>query len=117
MATVVVMAAPGERLKPKYNGNQELALLQNVEEQRPGTVRCGLWWAACLKLLLGVGALPAVRLPLLPAVERAVERPALYIRNVAPARALTPGPSLFPSPPPSQGEGPGVRARAIGVSS
>ena len=83
----------------------------------PATVRCGLWWAACLKLLLGLAALPAVRLPLLPAVERAVERPAPYIRNVAPARTLTPGPSPFPSSPPSQGEGKKVSVREVGVSS
>ena len=35
----------------------------------PAALRCGLWWAACLKLLLGLAALPAVRLPLLPAGE------------------------------------------------
>ncbi len=82
----------------------------------PAAVRCGLWWAACLKLLLGLAALPAVRLPLLPAVERAaVETAPLYIRNVG--ASLTPDPSSFPSPPPSQGEGSGVRVRAVGVSS
>ena len=65
----------------------------------PAAVRCGLWWAACLKLLLGLVALPAVKLPLLPAVERAAPAATpLYIRNVASARAL---PS--PSPSPSQG--------------
>ena len=86
----------------------------------PATVRCGLWWAACLKLLLGLAGLPAVRLPLLPAVERAAaaEAAPLYIRNVgAPARALTPGTSPFPSPPPSQGEGKKITVREIGVSS
>ena len=29
----------------------------------PAALRCGLWWAACLKLLLGLVAMPAVRLP------------------------------------------------------
>ena len=33
----------------------------------PAAVRCGLWWAACLKMLLGLTGLPAVQLPLLPA--------------------------------------------------
>jgi bla regulator protein BlaR1 len=84
----------------------------------PATVRCGLWWAACLKLLLGLAALPAVRLPLLPAVERVAAQPQpLYIRNAAPARALTPGPSPFPSSPPSQGERKKLTAREVGVSS
>jgi beta-lactamase regulating signal transducer with metallopeptidase domain len=85
----------------------------------PATLRCGLWWVACLKLLLGLiaPALPAVRLPLLPAVERAAAAPSLYIGNAAPARTLTPGPSPFPSPSPSQGEGPGVRVQDISVSS
>lgn len=83
----------------------------------PAAVRCGLWWAACLKLLLGLVALPAVKLPLLPAVERAAEAGPLYIRNVAPAQTLTPDPSPFPSPPPSQGEGKKSTVREVGVPS
>jgi beta-lactamase regulating signal transducer with metallopeptidase domain len=84
----------------------------------PAAVRCGLWWAACLKLLLGLVALPAVRLPLLPAVERAAAAVApLHIRNVAPAQTLTPGPSPFPSPPPAQGEGNKIPLRDVGVAS
>lgn len=86
----------------------------------PAAVRCGLWWAACLKLLLGLIALPAVRLPLLPAVERAAPvamAGTVYTRNVAPARTLTPGPSPFPSPPPSQGEGNKITVREVCVSS
>lgn len=82
----------------------------------PAAARCGLWWLACLKMLLGLIALPAVRLPLLPAVAPAEARApsvvvtgsfgTLSIRNEdAPARTLTPDPSPFPSPPPSQGEG------------
>jgi bla regulator protein BlaR1 len=70
----------------------------------PAAVRCGLWWAACLKMLLGLVPLPAVPLPLLPAAET-VETRSLYIEDVAPSRTLTPGPSPFPSLPPSQGEG------------
>ncbi len=83
----------------------------------PAAVRCGLWWAACLKLLLGLAPLPALRLPLLPAVERAaVAQPQLlYIRNAAPSRALTPGPSPFPSLPPSQGERKRITAHEAGV--
>jgi beta-lactamase regulating signal transducer with metallopeptidase domain len=67
----------------------------------PAALRCGLWWAACLKLLLGLVALPAVRLPVLPVAQAPVaETRPLYIRNgEAPLRALTPGPS------PNPGEG------------
>ncbi len=83
----------------------------------PATVRCGLWWAACLKLLLGLAALPAVRLPLLPAVERAAaETVPLYIRNVGGA-SLTSGLSPFPSPPPSPGEENKITVREVGVGS
>ncbi|MEO6194002.1 MAG: M56 family metallopeptidase [Thermoanaerobaculia bacterium] len=76
----------------------------------PASLRCGLWWAACLKLLLGLVALPAVRLPLLPAAMSAAPvadaRP-LSIRtgDGAPSRTLTPDPSPVPSRPPSPGEG------------
>jgi beta-lactamase regulating signal transducer with metallopeptidase domain len=71
----------------------------------PAALRCGLWWAACLKLLLGLVALPAVRLPVLPATHAPVaETRPLYIRNGggAPARSLTPGLATSPSSP---GEG------------
>ncbi len=77
----------------------------------PAALRCALWWAACLKLLLGLVALPAVRLPVLPATQAPVaETRPLYLRNGggAPARALTPGPSPVPSLPPSPGEGKGT---------
>jgi beta-lactamase regulating signal transducer with metallopeptidase domain len=75
----------------------------------PASLRCGLWWVACLKLLLGLAALPAVRLPLLPAASVApvaVARP-LYREDAggASGRTLTPDPSPVPSPPPSPGEG------------
>ena len=86
----------------------------------PAAVRCGLWWVACLKLLLGLVALPAVRLPLLPAVERAAEATMAptYIRNGgAPSRTLTPGPSPFPSLSPSQGEGKRITFRDLVASS
>jgi beta-lactamase regulating signal transducer with metallopeptidase domain len=35
----------------------------------PASVRCGLWWAACLKLLVGLVWISPVELPLLPAAE------------------------------------------------
>ena len=47
----------------------------------PAAVRCGLWWAACLKLLLGLAGLPAVRLPLLPAAGPA---PAARVSQLLP---------------------------------
>jgi bla regulator protein BlaR1 len=33
----------------------------------PASIRCGLWWMACLKLLVGLVWIAPVRLPLLPA--------------------------------------------------
>ncbi|HEX4497359.1 MAG TPA: M56 family metallopeptidase [Thermoanaerobaculia bacterium] len=69
----------------------------------PAALRCALWWAACLKLLLGLVPLPAVRLAVLPAAAPSAQPS--FVQSVAPARTLTPGPSPFPVPPPSQGEG------------
>jgi bla regulator protein BlaR1 len=85
----------------------------------PASLRCGLWWAACLKLLLGLVALPAVRLPLLPAAMSAAPVAAvqpLSIRTVdgAPARTLIP--SAVPSPPPSPGEGRRIDLRETGAA-
>ena len=34
----------------------------------PAAVRCGLWWAACLKLLVGLVWIAPVEVPLLPAL-------------------------------------------------
>ncbi|HEY0510736.1 MAG TPA: M56 family metallopeptidase [Thermoanaerobaculia bacterium] len=92
----------------------------------PAALRCGLWWAACLKLLLGLFVLPAVRLPLLPAASPApvaetrplYMRP-LYIRNADAAiadtgRTLIPGSSPVLSPPPSSGEGKETSFREMG---
>jgi bla regulator protein BlaR1 len=92
----------------------------------PASLRCGLWWAACLKLLLGLIALPAVRLPLLPAEMSAAPvadvrplsiRP-LSIRTVdgAPARTLTSAPSAVHSSPPSPGEGEKISLRTTGAA-
>jgi len=39
----------------------------------PASVRCGLWWAACLKLLVGLVWISPIELPLLPAVEARFE--------------------------------------------
>jgi beta-lactamase regulating signal transducer with metallopeptidase domain len=81
-------------------------LLCRLVPRLPAALRCGLWWAACLKLLLGLVPLPAVVLPVLPAVERVASAKPVLVPSVAPpARTLTPGPSPFPSPPPSKGEG------------
>lgn len=80
----------------------------------PPSLRCGLWWAACLKLVLDLVWIAPVPLALLPAEtgSPAVEAASLYIRNVAPSRALTPSRLISPGPspslPPSQGEGSGV---------
>jgi bla regulator protein BlaR1 len=87
----------------------------------PASLRCGLWWAACLKLLLGLVPLPAVRLPLLPAAMSAAPvadvRP-LSIRTVdgAPGRPLTLDPSPVPSPPPLLGEGSKIDLREVGAA-
>ncbi|HEV7784827.1 MAG TPA: M56 family metallopeptidase, partial [Thermoanaerobaculia bacterium] len=42
----------------------------------PASVRCGLWWMACLKLLVGLIWIAPVRLPLLPAPTPAAMSPA-----------------------------------------
>ncbi|HKV11601.1 MAG TPA: M56 family metallopeptidase, partial [Thermoanaerobaculia bacterium] len=90
----------------------------------PAAVRCGLWWAACLKLLLGLVWMSPVELPVLPAAM-ASARPSPHPLAPSPT---TPAPSLgegeehtasqiSSSPLPGRGdgvagEGPGVRARA-----
>ncbi|HEX6904786.1 MAG TPA: M56 family metallopeptidase [Thermoanaerobaculia bacterium] len=80
----------------------------------PAGMRCGLWWAACLKLLLDLVWIAPVPLALLPAETTAgpaVQAATLYIRNVeaVPSRALTPNQLIPPGPdpslPPSPGEG------------
>lgn len=45
-----------------------LALVPRV----PAALRCWLWWAVCLKFLVGLLALPGLELPLLPAGETAL---------------------------------------------
>ena len=76
----------------------------------PPSVRCGLWWAACLKLVLDLVWIAPVPLALLPAEtgSPAVEVASLYIRNAAAPRTLTPNPSPDPSLPPAPGEGKAV---------
>lgn len=76
-------------------------LVCRLAPRLPAAVRCGLWWAACLKLLLGLVPLPAVTLPLLPAASPA---PAA---RVALARAV---------PPPLQIRNPGDSAPAVPIS-
>jgi bla regulator protein BlaR1 len=94
-------------------------LLCRLVPRLPAALRCGLWWAACLKFLMGLIPLPAVMLPVLPVVERVAEtsavRPALVPGVASPARTLTPGPSPFPLTPPSQGEGKGISWRETGA--
>jgi beta-lactamase regulating signal transducer with metallopeptidase domain len=54
----------------------------------PASLRCGLWWAACLKLLVGLVWISPVELPLLPAAARvapAAETRAFHIENAAAA--------------------------------
>ncbi|HEX9944234.1 MAG TPA: M56 family metallopeptidase, partial [Thermoanaerobaculia bacterium] len=64
----------------------------------PASVRCGLWWAACLKLLVGLVWTSPVRLPLLPAADApAVDSGILYVRNVA-AAAASPSPGQVEPP-------------------
>ncbi|HEV8578320.1 MAG TPA: M56 family metallopeptidase [Thermoanaerobaculia bacterium] len=87
----------------------------------PASVRCGLWWAACLKLLVGLVWIVPVELPLLPALTT----PALLSRPLPPAptgrggseieqEAVSPD-VVFPSPGEvgreGAGEGSGVRVR------
>jgi beta-lactamase regulating signal transducer with metallopeptidase domain len=85
----------------------------------PAAARCGLWWAACLKLLVGVVWISPMEIPLLPA---APDSKAALQRAVSAAGALTSpaflshtSPTLSPSPGvvgrEGAGEGPGVRVR------
>jgi beta-lactamase regulating signal transducer with metallopeptidase domain len=83
----------------------------------PAAVRCGLWWAACLKMLLGLAALPAVRLPLLPAPDPApAARVVLTPRVAQPLQIKDPG-SFPPAVPISAAiaEAKPVSPRAIGA--
>jgi bla regulator protein BlaR1 len=66
-------------------------LICRLVPRLPATVRCGLWWAACLKLLLGLMPLPAVPLPLLPAAS-----PAPAARAVLAPRVSQPLPIPLP---------------------
>jgi bla regulator protein blaR1 len=50
-------------------------LVCRLAPRLPASVRCGLWWAACLKLLLGLVWVAPVRLPLLPAAAPAATSP------------------------------------------
>src|SRR6185295_16795778 len=50
----------------------------------PAAVRCGLWWAACLKLLVGLVWIAPVEVPLLPADAGALTSPALLSRPLPP---------------------------------
>ncbi len=76
----------------------------------PAAVRCGLWWAACLKLLLGLAALPAVRLPLLPAVERAAGGWDCIYKEGSPFPNPHPWPLSLPLAPSLPGRGQQDRA-------
>ncbi|HSN87748.1 MAG TPA: M56 family metallopeptidase, partial [Thermoanaerobaculia bacterium] len=44
-------------------------LICRLAPRLPAAVRCGLWWAACLKLLLGLVWMSPVELPVLPAAQ------------------------------------------------
>jgi bla regulator protein blaR1 len=63
----------------------------------PATVRCGLWWAACLKLLVGLVWISPVELPLLPAVP---DSHAVSDRTVSGAAGALTSPVLLSQPPP-----------------
>ncbi len=95
----------------------------------PAAVRCGLWWIACLKLLVGLVWITPVEVPVLPAapdstavVQRtdsgatgALISPTLLSQRERREKSKTSS-FLFPSPSEGgregAGEGPGVRARA-----
>jgi beta-lactamase regulating signal transducer with metallopeptidase domain len=53
----------------------------------PASVRCGLWWLACLKLLVGLIWIAPVRVPLLPAPAPAVSSPTIVFQP-APASQI-----------------------------
>jgi bla regulator protein BlaR1 len=81
----------------------------------PAAVRCGLWWAACLKLLLGLAALPSIQLPLLPAAGPApeVSRP-LQVHGTNPG-GFPPASSSPAVIPARRDEAKPVSPRAIGA--
>ncbi|HEY7213774.1 MAG TPA: M56 family metallopeptidase [Thermoanaerobaculia bacterium] len=62
----------------------------------PAAVRCGLWWAACLKLLVGLVWIAPVELPLLPAVP---DSTAVFQRTVSGAAGALTSPALLSQPP------------------
>ena len=80
----------------------------------PASIRCGLWWAACLKLLIGLVWISPVELPLLPAgrASEALTTPALLSQGER--REENSIANFEPSPPGrGQGEGSGETALAV----
>jgi beta-lactamase regulating signal transducer with metallopeptidase domain len=62
-----------------------VALVCRLAPRMPATLRCGLWWLAALKLLIGLAWVEPLRLPLLPAA-------------LAPRETLASGPSSVSAP-------------------
>jgi beta-lactamase regulating signal transducer with metallopeptidase domain len=67
----------------------------------PAAVRCGLWWAACLKLLVGLVWVTPVELPVLPAAVE--EETAVAIRRGGSGRWEGARPALLGTAPASEG--------------
>src|SRR5262245_23654789 len=62
----------------------------------PAAVRCGLWWAACLKLLVGLVWIAPVEVPVLPAVP---DSTSVFQRTVSGAAGALTSPALLSQPP------------------
>ncbi len=63
-------------------------LVCRLAPRLPASVRCGLWWAACLKLLLGLVWMAPVRLPLLPTAAPASTSPMTVMVQNTPSSQL-----------------------------
>ncbi|MDP9120605.1 MAG: hypothetical protein M3O15_04430, partial [Acidobacteriota bacterium] len=74
-------------------------LLCRLLPRLPASLRCTLWWLACLKLLLGLVALAPLPLAILPASQAPAPAGGAPLALPLPLTPATPAPLLEPQRP------------------